>query len=262
MSRLLQGLRILVTRPAAQSAPLARAIAERGGEALCFPLIEIGPIADLQPLQQAAARLDQYDVAIFISPNAVSFSLPTLRASGDWPGRLQVAAVGPGTAACLTAEGIFNVIVPETRFDSEAMLELPVFDPGQIAGQQVLILRGNDGRELLTESLRARGAIVDAISCYTRTPPADGAPVLSLLRNNRLDALTISSSEGLRNLLALLDTEATSRLRVMPLFVPHRRIAELAVGLGLQRVILTAPADAGIIEGLCAYNWLHHERNS
>jgi len=260
MTETLRGRWILVTRPAAQAVSLAELIAGQGGKPVVFPLLDIAPTNDTEPLQQALARLEAYDFVVFISPNAVDFSVPATRAMTAWPVGLAAVAIGPGTAAKLAANGIGPVIVPSDRFDSEAVLALPDFQAEQIAGKRVLILRGNGGRELLAESLRARGAWVEAVSCYQRSAPVDGKPLLSLLRNNRLDAVTISSSEGLRNLFALLDTEACERLRTLPVFVPHQRIADVAAELGLQGVILTAPADAGIIEGLCAYNWLHHER--
>jgi uroporphyrinogen-III synthase len=260
MKQSLQGRRIAVTRPAAQAGTLARMIAEHGGEAVLFPLLEIGPADDPAPLQRAIAQLDDYAIAVFISPNAVDYAVPPILARRAWPATLQAAAIGPGSAAQLAARGIGPVIAPSARFDSEALLELLPFQAQAVAGRKVLILRGNGGRELLAETLRQRGAQVDAVSCYHRSPQADASALVSLLRNRRLDALTISSSEGLRKLLAMLDTDGCERLRRTPLFVAHRRIAEVAAELGLPRVILTAPADAGIIEGLCAYNWLDHDR--
>jgi uroporphyrinogen-III synthase len=259
MNAPLQGQRIGVTRPAAQAGALARMIAAQGGAALLLPLLEIAPPDDPQPLRQAIARLGDYACAIFISPNAVTFSLSQILAAGPWPSGLQAAAIGPGSAAQLTSAGLVNVVSPADRFDSEALLELPVFQAGAVSGTRILILRGNGGRELLAETLRQRGAKVDAVTCYHRSAPVDAAPIVSLLCNRQLDALTISSSEGLRNLLALLDTDAFEHLRNLPLFVPHQRIAQVAAQCGLRRVMLTAPADAGIIESLCAYNWLHHE---
>ena len=255
MNKPLQGKRILVTRPVAQAAQLAAMIADQGGEALRFPLLEIGPAADLAPLQQAIARLDDYALAIFISPNAVDFSVPQILAHRSWPECLQAAAIGPSTVAQLAGYGISPVIAPMQRFDSEALLEMSQFQTDCVAGKKVLILRGNGGRALLAETLLERGAELTAVTCYHRSAPVDGAPLLSLLRNKGLDAVTISSSEGLHNLLALLDTDAYERLRTMPVFVPHRRIAELAAQRGLQKLILTGPADAGILAGLCAYNW-------
>ncbi len=256
MDKPLAGKRILVTRPAAQAGQLAALIAEQGGEAVRFPLLEIGPADDPLPLQQAIARLDDYAMVVFISPNAVDFSVPEILAQRSWPKGLQAAAIGPGTVAQLASYGIGPVLCPALRFDSEALLALPEFQAERVFGQKVLILRGNGGRELLTETLAARGATVDAVTCYRRFAPADGGPLLSLLRNKALDALTISSSEGLRTLLALLDTDGCERLRALPVFVPHRRIAEIAGELGLQKCILTEPADAGILAGLCEYHWL------
>jgi len=77
----LQGRRILVTRPAAQAGTLAGLIAEYGGEAVCFPLIEISAADDLDALRQAISQLDDYSLAFFISPNAVAYSLPQILAA-------------------------------------------------------------------------------------------------------------------------------------------------------------------------------------
>lgn len=252
----LTGKTIVVTRPRAQAEPLAQAIAAAGGQALLFPLLEIAPAADPQPLQAAAARLADYSLAVFISPNAVDYSLPTLLAAGPWPVGLTPAAVGQGTVKALAAYGIAGCVAPTERFDSEALLELPALQPDRVAGRRVAIFRGDGGRELLADTLRARGATVDCIACYRRSPPSGGAgPLLAAWRAGRLDAITVSSSEGLRYLVDMLDAEGRAFLAATPVFVPHARIAENARALGLQQVLPTAPADAGIIAGLCAYNW-------
>lgn len=262
MSKTLAGRRILVTRPAAQAGKLAGLIAARGGEAVLFPLLEIGPAADLQPLAAAAERLEDYAIAVFISPNAVEYSLPALLAGRAWPRGVQAAAIGQSTAADLVRRGVENVIAPVGRFDSEALLELPAFQADCVADKRVLILRGNGGRELLADTLQARGASVDGVCCYLRSAPEDASVLVSSLHNNRLDALTISSSEGLRNLWGLLDTDDRQRLSCLPIFVPHSRIAEQAAELGLQEIVLTAPADAGIMESLTSFDWLRNERQT
>lgn len=234
-------------------------IADRGGEAILFPLLDIGPADDPAHLREAISRLDEYAIAVFISPNAVDHSMPAILAQRPWPDGLQAAAIGQSTVAQLALSGIGNVVAPAERFDSEALLDLPAFQAQRVAGKRVLILRGNGGRELLAETLLERGAQVDCVSCYRRSIPSGGASVVALLHGGRLDALTISSSEGLRNLMTMLDPDATTTLCSVPVFVPHQRIAEVAAGLGLRQIVLTPPADAGIIEGLCAYNWSHHE---
>jgi uroporphyrinogen-III synthase len=254
----LHGKRILVTRPAELAGELARMIAAQGGQPVLFPLLEIAAVDDLSGLGRAATQLDDYCMAIFISPNAVAYSLPSILAARRWPASLRAAAIGPSTVRELAAQGVADVICPVGRFDSEALLELPQFTAAALNGKKILLVRGDGGRELLAQTLRERGAQVDAVSCYRRSPPSDGAPLVSLLRNSGIDALTVSSSEGLRNLLALLDTDALVRLRRLPLFVPHQRIAQVAAGLGWQRVVLSAPADAGILSSLCAYPWSDH----
>lgn len=256
----LAGRRILVTRPAAQAGTLVAAIAENGGDALCFPLLAIGPADDRQPLEQAIESLNDYALAIFISPNAVDFSVPEILARCRWPATLRVAAIGQGTARALKVHGIGDVIVPAERFESEALLEMPPLAADNVAGRRILILRGNGGRELLAETLTARGAQVDCVACYRRSPPPSAEPLQSWLRTGRLDAATVSASEGLRHLPDLLAAEDLARFADLPLFVPHPRIARAAAELGMQRVVTTAPADAGIIAGLCAYNWPCHER--
>lgn len=252
----LAGRSIVVTRPQAQAAPLAEAIAAAGGTPIVFPLLEISPAADPQPLAEAAARLAEYAMAAFVSPNAVEHALPALLAHSTWPAGLLPAAVGQGTVKALAVRGVTGCIAPTERFDSEALLALPELAAERVAGRRVAIFRGDGGRELLADTLRQRGATVDCITCYRRSGPSDGvAPLLTAWRLGRLDAITVSSSEGLRYLVDLLDAEGLAFLQATPLFVPHARIAENARALGLSHIVLTEAADAGLIAGLHAYNW-------
>ena len=251
----LQGKTIVVTRPRAQAAKLAGLIAAQGGIPVVFPLLDINPPVDPKPLQAAIKAIARYSFAVFISPNAVDFSVPAILGSGAWPSGLQAVAIGQSSVTLLASYGVGPTIAPHERFDSEALLEMPELQTERVSGRRVVIFRGNGGRELLADTLRERGAEVDYVTCYHRSAPVDGAAQLDALwAANKLDALTISSSEGLRNLLGLLGTEGKARLCCTPVFVPHQRIADIAREFGLQQVSLTGPADAGIIAGLCAYN--------
>lgn len=256
MSGPLAGRTVVVTRPQAQAAPLAEAIAADGGVPLVFPLLEISPAADQEALIAAVARLADYAVAVFISPNAVDYALPAILAQGPWPPGLLPAAVGQGSVKALAVHGVSGCVAPTERFDSEALLALPEMAAERVKDRRVAIFRGDGGRELLADTLRERGATVDCITCYHRSGPSAGvAPLLAAWRAGQLDALTVSSSEGLRHLVDLLDGEGRSFLQRTPLFVPHARIADIARTLGLSNIILTDAADAGILAGLRAYNW-------
>lgn len=252
----LAGRTIVVTRPLAQAGPLAEAIAAAGGRPLVFPLLEISPADDPAPLQAAVAQLPDYALAVFISPNAVDHAVPAMLVRGPWPSGLLPAAVGQGTVKALAAHGVTGCVAPTERFDSEALLALPALAREAVAGRRIAIFRGDGGRELLAETLRERGATVDCVTCYRRSGPAGGlAPLLDAWRAGRLDALTVSSSEGLRYLVDGLDGEGRAWLLRTPLFVPHARIAENARALGLSNIILSGAADAGIMAALLAYNW-------
>ncbi len=128
------------------------------------------------------------------------------------------------------------------------MLALP--ELADVRGKRIVIFRGDGGREELGEALRARGASVDFVACYRRARPESGAAGLhEAFRDGRVDAVTITSSEGLDNLWALADEALRAAWRGCPTFVPHPRIADHARKLGLS-VIETAGSDAGLVAGL------------
>ena len=252
----LAGRTIVVTRPLAQSGPLAEGIRQAGGQPLIFPLLDIQPIADTREVRAAAQALGSTKFAIFISPNAVDHALPLILAAGPWPQTTQAAAVGPGTVQALAEHGVTSCLLPETRFDSEGLLALPAFAEDEVRGKRIIIFRGDGGRELLADTLRSRGANVHCVTCYQRRGPTEDLTRLrAAWRETGIDAFTLSSSEALRHLLAALSPEERLRMGETPLFVPHARIAETARDAGLSRIVLTEPADAGLLAGLCAYNW-------
>ena len=183
----LAGRRVVVTRPAGQTAHLAALIRAAGGEPLLFPALEIFDAGDLQPVLALIERLDAFDLAIFISANAVEKALALVRARRAWPPALRVATVGRGSERELQRRGFAAVIAPTERFDSEALLDLPELK--QMQGKRVVIFRGEGGRELLGDALTARGAAVEYAACYRRgRPKADPAPLLAWCARSELDA--------------------------------------------------------------------------
>ena len=252
LPRPLAGRHIVVTRPAEQSRHLAELIAAAGGEVLLFPVLSISDIEDKAPLLALAARLEEFDLAVFVSPNAVERALAPILAQRAWPQRCAVATVGKGSERALARFGFTQVIAPSLRFDSEGLLALPELQP--MAGRRVVIFRGDGGRQLLGDTLQARGASVEYVSCYRRANPhGDLTPLTDLWARRQCVALTVTSSEGLRNLYEMLDGDGRQALARTPLFVPHQRIAEEAGKLGLTQLIATPGGDEGLVAGLIAY---------
>lgn len=248
----LAGRRVLLTRPAGQTARLAELVRAAGGEPVLFPALEIVAIEDSAPLVAVIDGLDTFSLAIFISANAVDHGVAAVRARRAWPAALRVAAVGGATAQALRRRGFADVIVPAQGFDSEALLALPELNA--VAGKRVAIFRGAGGRELLADTLRARGAGVEYAECYRRIRPhADTAPLAALWQAQALDAVTATSAETLTNLRAMLGEALWKRLQATPLFVPHERIAAAARSLGVRTVVASAGGDEGLIAGIEAF---------
>ena len=252
----LRGAGIVITRPARQAAGLASQVAAIGGTPLIFPAVVILPPGDVSALERVRRELATYDAAVFVSANAVEYGVGD---TAQWPPRLMCFAPGPGTAAALAAVGVSDVQIPVTSMDSEGLLALPELE--SVAGKRIIIFRGSGGREHLGNTLAQRGASVEYVECYRRARPTAGVQgLVDAWREGRVDAVTVTSSEGLDNLWSLLDADGRAHLAATPVFAPHSRIAEHARSLGMARVILTDAADAGLLAALLEYFAAHPTR--
>lgn len=244
----LAGLNIALTRPREQAAYLAGRVEQAGGKAILFPLLEISPVNDPQSLHAQVQRLNEFNLAIFISPNAVLYGMEAIRAAGALPASLKIATVGQGSAMALKKLGVQKIIAPHDRFDSEALLALPELQ--QVAGWRVMIFRGDGGRELLGDTLCMHGAIVEYAECYRRgKPQSDAAELLAAHPH----AITVTSSEALGHLREMIGKSGADELISVPLFAPHARIAGAARQMGWRTVVQTAGGDDGLLEGLVAW---------
>jgi uroporphyrinogen-III synthase len=248
----LTGVRVLVTRPREQAEKLALLIEGEGGEAIRFPVIEIAEPRDTQALLAVIDRLDQFSLAIFISPNAVNRAMNLILARrGAWPRNVRIACVGRGSARELKHFDAENVIVPAGRFDSEALLELPELQ--QVTGHRIVIFRGEGGRELLGDTLKARGADIEYAECYRRTRPrADVTPLRDRWTRGEIDIVSFTSVDGLHNLFDMLGPAGQQWLTRTPVIVVSTRMAEVCRELGFKtEPLVTAQAsNEAILEAI------------
>jgi uroporphyrinogen-III synthase len=244
----LAGCGVVITRPAEQARQLAELVQASGGTPILFPLLAIEPLGDYSACDAVIATLDRCNWAIFISTNAVQQGMPRLlRQYARPPEKLRFAAIGPSTAAELARFGVAQVLSPQNRFDSESLLALPEMQAVQ--GQRIMIFRGTGGRELLAEQLTERGAEVIFAECYRRiNPQHDTGTLQRLWQNRQLHAIVVTSSEALRNLLDL--TGSAEWLRATPLYVNHRRIADLARSHGLRVAVADGSGDEAMLQCL------------
>lgn len=235
--------KILVTRPAHQAKNLCQLIQAHGGEAVLLPALAIVPIENNQALQDCVSQIDDLDILIFISTNAVTYTLPALLACGNLPAHLIVAAVGEKTAQALKQRGI-SPLCPTTSFNSEALLALPHLQ--MVKGKNIAIFRGEGGRELLATTLQQRGATVRYVNVYHRIQP----PTPVWLIQQSVDIITVTSVQILHNLFNMLAEQ--SWFKQTPFVVMSERVRIEAKQLGIRVPIAVAPfaSDEGLLQAI------------
>lgn len=253
MSRALDGMTVVVTRPAAQSGRFIELARAAGATCIAYPTLQVEPLP-LAPQTLARLRGRNWDWAIFTSANAVAACLASLAQ----PLAVSHAAVGRATARALEQAGVTVAARPDSA-TSEGMLELPEF--ADMAGRGVLLVKGSGGRELLAASLRARGADVLELEVYRRfavAPDTAAATALRAALAQQADGpavvvVTVTSTEILRSLLAhVASAEDAANLRRCPLIVPGARVAAEAVLQGWTGPVVQASTaeDEAMVQAL------------
>lgn len=250
--RLLANIGVVVTRPTHQSQNLCKRIENTGGVPIQFPVLEILDPVDSAPLLDLIDQLDSFDLAIFISPNAVHKVLNLLKPRQEWPKNVQIAAIGAKSARALEQFGLTVDIRPGRRFDSEALLESDKLQ--NMSHRRVIIFRGDGGREVLGDTLRNRGAEVMYANAYRREKPSiDNGTLLYHWSRGEVGVILVTSVEGLHNLFDMVGKLGQIWLRKTPLVLGSTRIANAAQELGhqLPPIIAADPSDEAMFEALC-----------
>ena len=254
-------MRVIVTRPQREAGQWVHELRLRGLQAQALPLIAIGPVADLQPLRRAWARLSRFDAVMFVSGNAVEHFFEAnqalARTAVAWSAiKTRAWAPGPGTRQALLAAGVAATLIDSppaeaAQFDSEALWRQVAGQVG--AGGRVLIVRGSDasgtGRDWLAAQLAAVGAQVETLAAYVRCPPALDAAQLAAAREAAGDgsAWLFSSSQAITHLAALLPGQDWSAARAV---ATHERIAGAARDAGFGVVCGSRPTVDGVVRAL------------
>lgn len=218
----LNNVSVLVTRPAAQAQELIQKIIQFGGNPILFPTLDIADIKNKTLVNQQIHHLAQFDLAIFVSVNAVQKTANLLAdAKMDWPKTLQTIAVGEATAAAIKQLDWPSALVPEGKFDSESVLALPVLKT--VHAKKIILFCGEGGRTLLADTLMQRGAEVEVAIVYHRVKPK-----VIFERSVDIDLVICTSNQGLQNLVAMVKPEDQSWLLQQQLIVLSQRMVALA----------------------------------
>jgi len=270
---------VVITRPLAQARPLAERVAALGRTVELLPLLEIHALADTAPLLAALAKLTApatlASAAAATTSAAAATAVPPATAATPatlvTPYYALVAFVSPNAIDAAFAHvtpANAHIVSPADSAHSDSEHLLQTLDLAALRGRRVLIVRGESGRELMADGLRAAGADVTVVAAYRRDVPAL-TPALSATLQRLLaqqNDWIVTSSEALRGLMLLLEELAcreagaaaqqhihdttVAKMQRQHLIVPHARIAETAKQFGFTRLTLTGSGDERLLAAL------------
>lgn len=234
---------VVITRPEHQGIELQQALEGLGFFVLHVPSLKIIP----KPIDECLLRqITSADYALFISPASIESSQPLWSAFRAKP----VFAMGSKSAALLKEAGFLNIICPKEAFTAEALLALPELQGGS---ERIVIIRGQEGRKLLTETLYERGYSVEIVEAYVREPIiAIDQKFSQLIEKNEQVLITITNESTLSSLNYRVNFEIYDRLKSLTLLVSSPRLEALAREKGfIGHIVVAANAsDEAIIESI------------
>jgi uroporphyrinogen-III synthase len=276
---------LVVTRPSGQASALTEALlaaikkiaATRTGQdwktpqILALPLLTIVPKSDPKLSAVIRTAMQTADLAVFVSPNAIECAMRLL--GEDWQSIAQrplpIGVVGQSSYYALERHGIgteANLPTPiwmpsnPTQWDSEGLWDAIQDRFPSWEGRQVLVFRGDGGREWLADQLQSVGAQVEAIAVYSRIPLSESSPQWEQVLNaDTDDALWIlTSSEAVRHLGAVLQQRGgQDYLARASALCPHHNIARSANEIGFGNVLECHSGDVSLVSAVMT--WLEEE---
>lgn len=196
----LSGVTVIVTRAAAQAAPLGELLRAEGAAVVELPLIEIAePLDGGAGLVAALGEPQPYDWIVVTSPNGARRVAACL-ADHDCPAArgARFAAVGAATAAALDGR---RVDVVAHRQIAEGLLEELPASPAR-----ALLAQGDRARPLLADGLRERGWDVVEVVAYRTIalqPSSEQAEAIA-----GAEVVTFASPSALRSFVAAFGVDS------------------------------------------------------
>lgn len=197
--RPLFGRTVVITRAREQASTLRTRLEALGARVVELPSIALEPVPFEMPF------LEDYEWLVFTSANGVDHfverGLHAARLDSRALASVKIAAIGPGTAAALAANGIHPDVVPP-RFVAESLLE--AFPAPTLRGDGVLLVRAEVARDVLPDGLREKGYAVEILNVYRTVRAEPDTHELDAVRRGAVDAVTFTSSSTVDNFVDLV----------------------------------------------------------
>lgn len=231
---------VLVTRPEPAATQLCNLLAANKLDYVKQPLLSYKASGSSEQLQNTLLQHPP-KIIIFVSKAAVEFAHQIAPLAHWCANAKTILAVGNKTQQALLSLGI-QAIAPE-QHNSEGLLALPQLCHEQVAKQNILIVRGNGGRETLANTLKSRGAIVNYLESYQRYWLDFSEDSSKIWLNSQINTIVITSGEMLTHLINHLGNEKRYWVENANWLVISERIAELAQQLEIKKIYLSDGAN-------------------
>lgn len=208
----LKNKKVIVTRPKERAGTLSRRLRVLGADVTEFPCIETIPYTPCVDMQHAVSQIDTYEWLVFTSPAGVSTLMHFLYTTGRDVralGRIQLAAIGPGTDRELHKHGLRADLIPDVYDGAHLGKALCKMQPTG----KVLILRAQWGTPALTEMLDQENIVYDDIRCYeTRYTCPKAEEVRQILSEEDEIMVTFTSTSTVRGFITAVGEIAYDKI--------------------------------------------------
>ena len=245
----MKNLSVLNTRPSLQAHNLTRLIEQADGRVFHLPIF------DIQPTVFEPVNLNNFDIIIFQSSNAVCHFFHQQKKQKIKSMTAKIIAIGSATKKALNIAGFNQVLLPD-HFSSEGILAMPLLQ--SIFEKSILIIYGENSKSLLTDILTERGAKTTTLSCYQRIPLLHDMKIIfpKLVRSN-ITVIISTSSDSFFYLIRLFEAPLhRAWILNKTLCVINEKMKVQAEKIGFKSVIQADNAtDEAIVKMVCtAYN--------
>ncbi|MDG1750761.1 MAG: uroporphyrinogen-III synthase [Thalassotalea sp.] len=239
---MLTTLKVAITRPQQQGLQLQQALDKVGISSMCQPLFSYRLNTDKNKIMGQVESL-QPTIVIFISTAAVEFANEALPLKEWLDENQQIIAVGEKTLQALATLDI-QATCPEIH-NSEGMLALPQLSSSLLmrTTKNILIVRGESGREFLAEQLSLRGAQVEYLESYQREWLTLSHEQTALWHPKNINTIVITSNDLLQRVVDLIDITDNYWQNTCLWLVVSERIAQSAQKMGLKNVVNSCGAN-------------------
>ncbi|MBO9130518.1 uroporphyrinogen-III synthase [Bacillus sp. 165] len=200
----LQHKAILIMRAAEQGKETGETIREYNAIPFVIPLLCIVPSKNDHEIECVLKRLTTYEWVFFTSKNAVHHFFKRLHEYDmTLPKGIHIAAVGIKTKQAIQEYGYETIFTP-SKFVAESFAK--EIQPLLKSGTRVLFPKGNLARDIISQTLREQGIIVDDVLVYeTLENEAAKEELLSVLSQGILDVITFTSPSTVHTFMKMVE---------------------------------------------------------